>query len=344
MPRVIELRVVGSTDDQSFLLLSDTARGKRGRFVVPIDRELLAILQAAVYARRDGNRREVLEEAPGDSSPTSLPAPKVPPREIQRLLRAGMSVERVADVLDCDEDLVERFLTPILYERSGVIKDIQRLSIEKSRLGASGLPIFDAIESNLATRRIRLTEDRYFESWDATREEGQPWKLTFTFDFRGRQIARFEYDPRTGDLDATNKIALDIAWVPEGTEKPNNPPPMPAGTRSKRKPASGRSATRKPAAKKPASKRKPATRSAAPKRAAAAKRKPAVRKPAPKRAAAAKRKPVTRKPAPARAKAKRKPATTTRKPVARKTVPKRAAATKRKPAARRAPARSTRRR
>ena len=333
---MIELRVVGSSDDQSFLLLSDTPRGKRGRFVVPIDRDLLAILQAAVYARRDGNRREVLEEAPGDSSPTSLPAPKVPPREIQRLLRAGMSVERVADVLDCDEDLVERFLTPILYERSGVIKDIQRLSIEKSRLGESGLSVFDAIESNLATRRIRLTEDKYFDSWDATREEGQPWKLTFTFDFRGRQTARFEYDPRTGDLDPMNKVALDIAWVPEGTEKPNIPPPMPAGTR------------RKPAGRKAAPKRKPAARKAAPKRkAAAAKRKPAARKPAAKRVAA-KRKPAAKKTTP-----KRKPAA--RKPAARKAAPKRAAAAKRKPAsrkpaakrkpaARRAPARATRRR
>ena len=238
---MIELRVVGSSDDYSYLLLSDKPRARRGAFAVPIDRELLEVLQAAVYARRDGARRERLEDAP-ESAPTSLSAPKVPPREIQRLLRAGMSVERVADVLECDLALVERFETPILYERNGVIGDVQRLLVEKPRLGPSGLNVRDSIETNLASRRIRLTDEAYLEGWNATREEGQPWKLTFAFEFRGKQIARFDYEPRTGRIVATNKVALDLAWVPKGTEKPNIPPPMPGG---KRRPKA-RPADRKP--------------------------------------------------------------------------------------------------
>jgi hypothetical protein len=336
---VIELRVVGSSDDQTQLLLSDSARGRRGKFAVAIDRELLSVLQAAVYARRDGTRREALEDAP-DSAPTAFPGPKVAPREIQRLLRAGMSVERVAEVLDCDEDLVERFLTPILYERSGVIKDVQRLSIEKSRLGTSGLPVFEAIEVNLAARRIRLTEEQYFDSWDATREEGQPWKLTFEFDFRGRQVARFEYDPRTGEVEATNKVALDLAWVPQGTEKANIPPPMPAA--AKRRASGKKTSARKPVARKPAA-RKPAARKATTRKPAA--RKTTARKPAARKTTA--RKPAARKPA-ARKATTRKPAarkTTARKPAARKTTARKPAARKttaRKPAARKTTARGRR--
>ena len=50
---MIKLRVVGASDDNEKLILSNKPRGKKGSHVVSIDKRLLDALSDAMYSRRE---------------------------------------------------------------------------------------------------------------------------------------------------------------------------------------------------------------------------------------------------------------------------------------------------
>jgi len=264
---VIKLRVVGASADNEKLILSNKPRGKHGSHVLAIDRRLVGVLEDVFDERRKA--RKDLVELPVRSRS------KFSPPEIQRQLRAGLPPDQVATAAGVDVDYVERFYQPVLYERVEIINDAQALFVEKQRLGMSALSLGDSVEMNLRARRVVLDDDAFAAAWNATREEGEPWVLSFKFPFRGRShVARWEFDPRTREVTPLNKLALDIGWVA---------------------PARAAAASRKPRAKakrasKPAPKRK-----AAAKKKGTARRKPAAKRKPVKRKPAARRKPVKRK-------------------------------------------------
>jgi len=313
---MVKLRVIGSSADHTELLLSNKAKGRRGTHSIAIDRRLLSVLQKAVYARRDAEQ----EQDNGADlnpryTPTSVEAPKVPPREIQRMFRAGMSVQQVLRATDLDVAYIEQFLPPVLYERDGVVRDAQNLYTEKTRLGQSSLPLGEAVALNLMQRRVRLTEEQLSNAWTATRQEGEPWTIILSFPFRGRaRRATWKYDPRSRTLVAANKVAQDMGWASQSDARTTVPRPgvtAVAPSRGARSGGAKRKAApkkRAPAKRKPApKKRAPAKRKAAPKKRAAVKRKaPAKRKAAPKKRAPAKRKAAPKKRAPAKRKAARR--------------------------------------
>lgn len=292
---MIKLRVVGSSEDHAELILSNKPRGKRGTHTVAIDKKLLGVLQDAVYGRRQ------LDKNAAATARALEPRmePRIPPREIQRQLRAGLSPARVARAAAVDEAYVDQFYPPILYERAGVIQDAHVLHLEKPRLGRSGLPLGEAVEANLAARRVALGGEALANAWTATRQDGQPWTILLTFPFRGRsRTARWRYDARTRELTPANKLAADVGWVAPGAR------PSTAKTASTR-PAVRRAPARKRTAKKtvrkpPAKKRAPARKRTAKKRAPARKRpakKTARKRPAARRAPARKRAAARRRPA-----------------------------------------------
>ena len=310
---MIKLRVVGTTPDGDALLLSNKPKGRKGSHQLAIDGRLIAVLEG-VFDERRSSRRPALQSK---SLPTAVEPPRVPPRELQRMLRAGQSVAQVARSTGASEEYIEQFYPPVLYERDGVIRDAQGLSIEKSRLGISGLPLGDAVLRNLVQRRVRLDEDDLARAWSATRRDGEPWQVTLTFPFRGRSHrAVWTYDPRTREIEPSNKVALDIGWVAEGARpaprgestKASRPKRAARKTTSKKRARPKRKAAKKPA-RKVAKKRPP--RKVAKKPARRAAKRPA-RKAAKKRPARKAAKKTARKPA---RKASRKPA---RKPARRR--------------------------
>lgn len=336
---MIKLRVVGTTPDGDALVLSNKPKGKAGSHTVPIDGRLIAVLQGVFDERRPSR-------APSRSLPTAVEPPKVPPREIQRMLRAGMTVAQVARAADVDESYVEQFYPPVLYEREGVVREARALYQEKARLGPSGLPLGEAVERNLSQRRVRLEAD-LDKAWMATRQEGGPWVVSLAFPFRGRtRKATWHFDPRTRSLVAANKLAVDVGWVPNGAK----PQPLRAaamgGLESRARGTQKRAPAKRPASKRAGSKRAPAKRATA-KRGArkrpAATRSPAKRKAAatrratPKRRAPKRNSSTKRRPSPKRPSPKRRPT------AKRRATPKRRATLKRRPTARRAPARGRRR-
>jgi hypothetical protein len=289
---LIKLRVVGSSNDNDNLILSSKKQGRRGSHVVPIDEKLFRVLEDVVRKRRAQQKGE-------QQARRATMRPKLAPREIQQLLRAGKPVEQVARLAGVDAPWIERFLGPVLDERAVAIQDSQGARLEKPRLGLSSLPLGEAVARNLRARRVRITEDELKAAWDASRSDTQPWVITLTFPYRGReQRAMWRFDPRTGEVSAGNRLGSDVGWAAD-TRRSAPIGPRTAGTarptakRAKRVTKKGAKRTaRKPAQKttrKKASPRKP-TRRAATRRKPVTRRKPAARRPKA-------RKPAARRPA-----------------------------------------------
>ncbi|PPK70501.1 septation protein SepH [Actinokineospora auranticolor] len=103
------LRVVGLSDDGKTVICEDPARGER--FTLPADERLRAAARGDVT--RLGQIEIELES-------------QMRPREIQTRIRAGESVEQVAEAAGIPTHKVERFAYPVLLERSRTAELAQR--------------------------------------------------------------------------------------------------------------------------------------------------------------------------------------------------------------------------
>jgi len=294
---VNQLRVVGpSADLDSLVLAARKTKGRKGTHVLPIDEKLFRVLEDVVRGRRAKDKgAQPVKRPPSD--------PKLAPREVQRLLRAGRPVDQVAKAAGMDVAWVERFLGPVLDERDVAIQDFRTARLEKPRLGVSGVPLGEAVLRNLKARRVRLTEAEVASAWGAYRTDSQPWVITLTFSYRGReQRAMWRYDPRSGEVTAANRLGSDLGWVANARARTAQ---RTASTRTPRSRGRSSSSARTSARRKPARKAAPrkATKRTAPTR------KPAARRTAPRRAptrrAASKRTPA-RRPARGRAGTRRR--------------------------------------
>ena len=329
---MIKLRVVGSSNDLENLILTSRKQGRRGSHVVPIDEKMFRILEDVVRKRRAKQKGEQPARRVSADS-------KLAPRDVQRLLRAGKSVEQVAKQAGVDVAWIERFLGPVLDERAVAIRDSQNARLEKPRLGLSSLPLGEAVARNLRARRVRITDDELRAAWDASRSDSQPWVISLTFPYRGReQRAVWRFDPRTGEVSAGNRLGSDVGWVADSRRAA-----APSGV-ARARPSAKRPASKKPGAKKAPAKTSAGRRSAAKTRRAAPKRKTAAKTASKRRASARSRKPATRR-APARRAAPKRRTSAKRSAPTRRAAPKRraparkAAAKRRSTAKRRAPAR-----
>jgi len=288
---VIKLKLVGASTDLEHLVFSTKKSGRRGSHLVAIDDKMFRVLEDVVRKRK--------AKAKGEPLPPKKPAaePKLAPREVQRLLRAGRPVETVARMAGMDVAWVERFIGPVLDERTIAIQASQRARLEKQRLGLSGSSLGDSVARNLRARRVKITDDELADAWDASRVDSQPWVISLTFTYRGReQRATWRYDPHTREIMAVNRLGSDLGWVSDSRRA------------SASRPARPRAAAKKSATKrKGAPKRKGATkRKGAPKRKAATKRRPGPkRKSATKRRTATKRTPAARRRPAAKRRARR---------------------------------------
>lgn len=286
---MIKLRLVGASTDLEHLVFRTNKGGRRGSHVSDIDDRLFRVLEDVVRKRRAKEK--------GQPPPPKKPAaePKLAPREVQRMLRAGRTVESVARSAGMDVSWVERFLGPVLDERTIAIQSSQRARLEKPRLGMSGLPLGDSVARNLRARRVKITDAELADAWDASRVYNQPWVISLSFPYRGReQKATWRYDPHARELTSVNRLASDLGWVPDGRRPAA---PRPARTAARPKAATKKRTTRTTKTKK----------RSAPKRRAATKR-PAARKRTPARRVATRTKARTSRRTTSTARTTRRPA------------------------------------
>jgi hypothetical protein len=354
-----KLHIVGVSDDNRGLILSERPRAKSGDLLLEINDALMDAIHEARRARLHTETNAIVSRAlptRRDPDAEGQASSRLSPREIQRRLRMGESVASVARRAGVDEAWVDRFAPPVVAEQARIVDKARAIAFAKPRVGVSSAPLGEAVVANVFDKGVRLTMAEAEDGWSAYQRRDDMWCIGFTYTSRGRkQSAEWDYYTDTNELVARNRLASELGFLdakgrrkrrvlaePEAESTPAKQSAAKRSTTTKRVAAAR--ATKRPAkrAAKPAKKtaRKTAARKPAARKTTA--RKPAARKPAARKTTARKttaRKTTARKPA-ARKTAARKPAarkTTARKTTARKTTARKTTARKttaRKPAAR----------
>jgi hypothetical protein len=266
-----KLYLVGLTSDLSGLVLSRQRGVKSGGFVVDLDDQLRARL-SELYRRhaeagsRDAAPAGIEEVVPEPELPAEGAAGEVSPRrnavrsvltpkEIQAELRSGKTVQEVAGLAGTDTSWIERFLSPILAERRGIVDAVMTGFISRPRQGRSSCNVGQAIVANLRERKAAISPEDLEEGWSVARRNGQ-WEVTFRYSLRGQhKQAQFAYDPE-GGVTAMDEEASVIGWRPPASTR--------AGAEGRRPEGEPSAAPKAPvgavAAAKPKAKPKPAPR------------------------------------------------------------------------------------
>lgn len=176
-----ELRFV-RRDDQS-LIAADEA-GVEYRFVV--DDRVLAEL-------RHLSRRE-------------REAPRVSPREIQSLVRAGKSRAEIIALTGADETDIERYEEPVLAERTFILSSAQAVAVRKSPEEGSEQPFGTVIAERLIGLQATGIE------WRAWRDEELGWMVGV--DFTSHDVdhhAVWSFEHRKGVLAPLSPDAVSLS-------------------------------------------------------------------------------------------------------------------------------------
>lgn len=166
-----DLRFIGVHEDGGHVLLAD-ATGVRYRLA--LDERLRAAVR----------RRTAASEAAPEQ-------PHLSAREVQALIRAGLSAKEVAERAGWSLAKVSVFEAPVLAERGHVVGLAMNARLH-DRTGAESEVLSDRVERRLAGRGVGAEET----DWDATRTPGGPWEVQLTFPAGGRQRGarwRFEH-------------------------------------------------------------------------------------------------------------------------------------------------------
>ncbi|WP_185714889.1 septation protein SepH [Gulosibacter macacae] len=163
----------------------------------------------------DGTRyRLVVDEALRDALRPRAAArsvgPKVPPRVIQQLIRAGRTVDEVVDSTGAERELVARFEGPILAERGYIVEQARSVSVRVQQpldpLAGEGATFGSAIDDRLeqlAANSIR---------WDAWKDPETGWHvgLDFVTDDVTRN-ALWSFDAKIHSLQAISPAAITLS-------------------------------------------------------------------------------------------------------------------------------------
>ncbi|KRE40224.1 septation protein SepH [Knoellia sp. Soil729] len=191
-----DLRLIGVHEDGEHVLLSD-AEGKRYR--VALDEAMRAA------ARRDRPRLGQLQiEIDGG----------LRPRDVQSLIRSGLSSEEVADRAGWTVEKVRRFEGPVLAEREYIANQARACVIGTSRPGPSD---GSGAEQTLGSRADERFKERSVPGelvrWDSSRLDDGRWSVTAVFPAGGRErLASWYFDPRLRSLVPSNDEAR---WLSE---------------------------------------------------------------------------------------------------------------------------------
>ncbi|MDV7240754.1 MULTISPECIES: septation protein SepH [Rhodococcus] len=186
-----ELRVIGLEPDGSHVVCADAATGEK--FRLPADDKLRA-------ASRGDIARLGQIEIEMDS--------QLRPREIQARIRAGASVEQVADEAGIPLSKVERFAYPVLLERSRAAEMAQ--GGHPVRDNGPAVPTLAEIVTQAFRARGHNIDDA---TWDAWRDEDNHWVAQLQWQAgRTTNAAHWRYQPDAhgGTIVALDDTAFDL--------------------------------------------------------------------------------------------------------------------------------------
>lgn len=187
-----DLRLVGIHEDGQHVLLSD-ADGQR--YQLPLD----DALKTAV-------RRERPLPGSGDDAGQDV---VMRPRDVQGLIRAGVSVEEVAERSGWTQEKVRRYEPPIRAERDYVAGLARAVQLRGRTV--------DGVVPTLGQRAATRLEERGVAaervSWDSWKGETGLWTVVCLFPAGGRERrATWHFDPRDKALGTVDDEAR---WISE---------------------------------------------------------------------------------------------------------------------------------
>ncbi len=191
-----DLRLIGVHEDGVHLILGDTGGN---RYRVPLDEPL----RAAV--RRDRPRLGQLQlEMEGG----------LRPKEVQAMIRAGLTAEETAERAGWTVEKVRRYEGPILAEREHVALLGRQVRLRSPGGRAGGGMLGTRVDERLRSRQIDASAAR----WDSRRDHDGHWTVVVFFNAGGRQRqAEWSFD-----LLARSVQALDdeARWLSADEDTP----------------------------------------------------------------------------------------------------------------------------
>jgi len=196
-----ELRFVAVSEDGSYAVLA--IPGRSGRFMLPIDDRLRAVAKGQ-FSRLAQYEIEV--ENP------------LRPKEIQARIRAGETVEEIADAAGIPVDRVRWFEGPVLAERGYVAQQAQNASVRRQGDSTPGPRLGQVV----AERLTELGADPEDAQWDSRKHGDGSWQVQLAFRAGGRlHIAEWLFDPRRRHVspadDNAERLSLPEAELPAPT-------------------------------------------------------------------------------------------------------------------------------
>jgi hypothetical protein len=199
-----ELRFVAVSEDGSYAVLA--IPGRSGRFMLPIDDRLRAVAKGQ-FSRLAQYEIEV--ENP------------LRPKEIQARIRAGETVEEIADAAGIPVERVRWFEGPVLAERGYMAEQAQNASVRRQGDSTPGPRLGEIV----AVRLTDLGADPEDAQWDSRKHGDGSWQVQLAFRAGGRlHIAEWLFDPRRRHVAPADDNAARLS-LPD-TELP----PAPGGS------------------------------------------------------------------------------------------------------------------
>ncbi len=152
---MIKLQLLGLQPDGEHLTLNDAGGN---RYSLPITDDLRAAL------RRDVSSTEKVTETVRQMSP----------REIQALVREGLTVAEICEVGALPPGRVSILAHPIIAEREHMARRAQALVMGRE---VGSLTLDELVTSRLVVRGVNISEI----TWDTVRKPSAPWTLTLDF-------------------------------------------------------------------------------------------------------------------------------------------------------------------
>jgi hypothetical protein len=188
-----ELKVVGlDVDGKRIICETDDSSEK---FILRVDDRL----RAAVGGDKSG--------ASHSQSDTEVPS-VLRPKEIQARIRAGASVEQVAEAAGVDASRVERFAHPVLLERSRAAE----LATAAHPVLADGPAVLTLLET-VTTALVARGLDPDATIWDAWRNEDGRWTVQLSWKAGlSDNAAHFRFTPGShgGTVTAFDDAACEL--------------------------------------------------------------------------------------------------------------------------------------
>ncbi len=200
-----ELRFVAVSEDGRYAVLA--VPGRSARFMLPIDERLRAVAlgQSSRLAQY-----EIEVESP------------LRPKEIQARIRAGETVEEIADAAGIAVERVRWFEGPVLAERAYMADQAQKASVRRHGDSTPGPRLGDIV----AERLNAIGADADEAQWDAKKRGDGSWQVELTFTSGGRlHVADWVFDPRRRHVLPADDNAARMSLPGAEPPLPTAPPP-----------------------------------------------------------------------------------------------------------------------